>query len=84
MKVKCLFCENDIEDFDMQSQATKTDYKCIRCGSVRLTEEAYDDFDGEEFSNEDKSALRIVLRNEYEMRNHILPQKYLTINDLRC
>lgn len=84
--VKCLFCgyatliyKNKPEEM----KASKTHYTCVKCGSIRITEEAYDDFAGERFSDEDKNILSIVLRNEHEMRNKIPSEKCLTIEDLK-
>lgn len=63
--------------------AAKTHYTCKICGSVRLTEEAYDDFYGERFSEENKKILSIVLRNKYELQHGTTLEKPLTIEDLR-
>jgi hypothetical protein len=84
--VKCLFCGQDSIIYKNKYEempATKTHYTCARCGSVRLTEEAYTDFDGARFSNEDKSILRIVSRNEHEMRGKIPSKKCLMLEDLK-
>jgi hypothetical protein len=86
VSVKCLFCGHDTMIYKNkreEMQAAKTHYTCLQCGSVRLTEEAYDDFNGERFSDEEKNILRIVLRNEHEMRNKIPPKKPLTIEHLK-
>jgi len=84
--VKCLFCGQHTIIYKSkmgEMPPSKTHYTCAICGSVRLTEEAYDDFNGERFLNEDKNVLRIVLRNENEMRNNIPSKKCLTIEDLK-
>ncbi|MGD0170096.1 MAG: hypothetical protein ABSE54_10285 [Smithella sp.] len=86
-QIKCLFCNNETSIYRNKSgtefEAGKTHYTCKVCGTIQITEEAYDDFNGERFSNSDKSILRIVLRNEHEMRNKIPPSNPLTIEDLR-
>jgi nucleoside 2-deoxyribosyltransferase len=79
----CLFCESyDVEIYKPLSDE-KIGYKCIKCGNVQLTEDAYTDFPSEGFSREDKDIISIVLRNEYEISNHRPPKKYLTIEDLK-
>jgi hypothetical protein len=77
----CLFCNNIIENF--HNGESKIYYECKRCGIVQLTEEAYSDFVGENFSSKDKNIISIVLRNEYEMTNQKPPQKYLKLGDLK-
>jgi DNA-directed RNA polymerase subunit RPC12/RpoP len=69
MSANCLFCSNEVENIHDQLANGKIDYECRRCGIVSLTEEAYDDFPSEQFSDEEKKILSIVLRNEYEMSN---------------
>ena len=83
MSANCLFCEKEVEDIHDKLQYANIDYKCKRCGIVQLTEEAYDDFRGEQFSTEDKIILSIVLRNNYEISNHNPPMKYLKLGDLK-
>jgi len=41
-------------------------YLCPRCGYISLTEEASSDFEGERFSANDKRAISITLRDNWE------------------
>jgi len=68
MAISCLFCNNDVTNDGGQGfRPTPTLYKCHRCGYIHLTGEAVDDFD-QYFSNRDKKAISIVVRNEYERK----------------
>jgi hypothetical protein len=83
MSLTCIFCDNNFDYVNGRLRPTKTDYICSRCGYVRLAdEETYDDFEGEKFSQDKKTIISIVLRNEYENRNHKPPLKALTLDDL--
>ena len=68
MAISCLFCNNDVtNDGGLGFRPTPTLYKCHRCGYIHLIGEAADVFD-QHFSNWDKKAISIVVRNEYERK----------------
>jgi len=77
---KCVFCGLEVENF--HNQEARVYYKCRKCGIIRLTEEAYEDYRSGGYPESEKNKISIVLRNEYEMMNHRTPNKYLTHNDL--
>ena len=69
MAITCLFCNNDVTiDGGQDFRPSQTLYICNRCGLVHLEEEAAEDFAGERFTEKDKSAISITLRNEWERR----------------
>ncbi len=64
--MKCFFCDaNDIETIGERSGISNS-YVCKRCGHVNMTVEAVEDFEGERFSQAQKSCLRIHNRIEFE------------------
>jgi nucleoside 2-deoxyribosyltransferase len=66
MAISCLFCEKDVTNDEPNFRPTQTLYMCKRCGRVQLTEEAVEDFPAERYSLDDKAAISITLRNEWE------------------
>jgi hypothetical protein len=83
MAISCLFCEKDVTNDEPNFRPTRTLYMCKRCGLVQLTEEAVDDFAAEQNSSNDKAAISITLRNDWERRgkpSH--PNQKLTLDDL--
>lgn len=67
MAISCLFCEQDVtNDGGKDFKPTQTLYMCNRCGLVHLTAEAVEDFDWSVFKREDRRAISITLRNEWE------------------
>lgn len=84
MAITCLFCEKEVTDNKPSFPATRTLYMCKRCGLVQLTEEAVDDFPAERFSSDDKAAISITLRNEWEQKGKQLQQtRKLTLDDIK-
>jgi nucleoside 2-deoxyribosyltransferase len=55
---------------------------CKRCGLVNLEEEAAEDFAGERFTEKDKSAISITLRNEWERSGRRGSNRKLTLSDI--
>ncbi len=84
MPIRCLFCNQDVTHEGGRDQIpSMTFYICKRCGLIRLEDEAYEDFAGGRFSREDKSAISITLRHEWERSGRIVGQgKALTLLDL--
>ncbi|MCD4675298.1 MAG: nucleoside 2-deoxyribosyltransferase [Desulfobacula sp.] len=70
MTITCLFCNNDVSNdfkkFGTNDPPNGNTYICARCGIVRLTYMAAQDFPGHNFSQKDKNAISITLRNEWE------------------
>ncbi|MFH1287591.1 MAG: hypothetical protein ABII25_02725, partial [bacterium] len=64
MNSKCLFCKSNIGKFDENSDPII--YSCDCCGSICLAKEAFEDFEGVKFSEEDKNSICTTLRNEWE------------------
>ena len=62
--------------------SSRAHYRCPRCGYVTLTEEAADDFEGEKFSESEKLAISIALRNNWERAGRPQTGKVLTLDDL--
>ncbi len=79
--MKCRFCgyRDGAVDADLISQH----YDCVRCGSVRLTQECHGDFEGEGFTTQDKKIISTCLRTEYERRGRKPLDKELTLGELR-
>jgi hypothetical protein len=66
--MKCHFCGLYVTDYkDQKFKPTSTYYDCPRCGVVKLTREAAEDFKAEQFSDEQKKILSWALRSEYEI-----------------
>jgi len=82
MAVTCLFCNQDVTN-DGDFRSSRTLYMCKRCGFVQLTEEAADDFAGARFTEKDKSAISITLRNEWERSGQKESNRKLTLSDLK-
>ena len=81
--MQCHFCNSKVSNSEGQEiEPTDNYYDCLRCGPVRLTREAADDFKGERFSEIQKKILSIVIRNEYERRNKKPPEAPATLDDL--
>jgi len=55
-------------------------YMCPRCGFVKLEREALEDFNERDFKKEDRIAISITLRNEWEKSKN--REKTLTYTDL--
>lgn len=83
MAVSCLFCEKDVTNDEPGFRPTRTLYICKRCGLVQLTEEAVEDYAAEQYSSDDKAAISITLRNEWERAGRpIHRNQKLTLDDL--
>lgn len=83
MAVSCLFCNQDVtNDGGGDFRPTQTLYMCNRCGFVHLTREAAEDFEGGRFKDNDKNAISITLRNEWERRGRRRTEKQITYEDL--
>jgi hypothetical protein len=82
MLTKCLFCEQDLDGAEEVS-IFQIVCSCSLCGEIHLTKECSEDFEGEGFSQMEKRILSIILRNEYERRNGLPPEKIKTIGNLR-
>lgn len=83
MAISCLFCEKDVTNDETNFRPTRTLYICKRCGLVQLTEEAVEDFPAEGYSSNDKAAISITLRNEWERKGRrSRGDKKLKIGDL--
>lgn len=64
---QCLFCmKGVINDEKARFKRTDTFYICKRCGCIYLTEEAVDYFKSERYSPDDKAAISITLRENWE------------------
>lgn len=89
MAATCLFCDRDVTNdylsFGDHYEPNRTTYICSRCGIVRLGRAAADDFPNCKFSNKEKNAISITLRNEWERggRNPELNKKFMYLDDLR-
>lgn len=67
MPVSCLFCNKDVtNDGGVGFRPTNTLYMCKRCGYIWLTQEAVEDFESERYSLDDKAAISITLRSNWE------------------
>ena len=67
MPISCLFCNKDVtNDGGADFRPTQTLYMCKRCGQIFLTEEAADDFGSERYSPDEKAAISITLRSDWE------------------
>jgi|GEM_PF-1127181 len=82
MTISCLFCEKNVKADEPDYKHTRTLYLCKRCGLIHLEEEALDDFPAEHFTPNDKSAISITLRNEWERRGRKAPPEKLKLDDL--
>lgn len=83
MTPKCIFCNrNVIFDGGPDFTPSKTQYMCRCCGFVNLEEEARDDFIGHNFGKEDRNAISITIRNEWERRGRKRANVQLTLPDL--
>lgn len=67
MAIRCLFCNKDVtNDGEAGFKPTQTLYMCKRCGYIRLTYVAAEDFESERYSPDDKAAISITLRSNWE------------------
>ncbi len=83
MAITCLFCNNDVTNEGGQGfRPSQTFYMCKRCGLVNLEFEAAEDFAGERFTEQGKTAISITLRNEWERNGRKGSNKKLTLSDL--
>lgn len=72
MPISCLFCNKDVtNDGGADFRPSHTLYVCKRCGYIWLTEEAAEDFESERYSPDDKAAISITLRSNWEKVGHI-------------
>ena len=80
--MQCHFCKHEIDRFEPKSGSQPILYHCPGCGDVKMTRGAFDDFEGELYSDNQKKILIIVFRNEYERRNKKPPETPATLDDL--
>jgi len=81
--MNCHFCNFNVTSYEQKKYgASRTWYHCPICGEIRLTEEAADDFEGEQFSERDRKIISCVLRIEYERRGNKPPDSPLTLDYL--
>lgn len=80
--MECHFCNHDVDRFENQFDISPKLYHCPVCGNVKMTGEAADDFEGENFKDEEKNIISISVRNDYENRGRKPPEKPLSLNDL--
>lgn len=67
MAISCLFCDKDItNDGGANLKPSRTLYICKRCGYIWLTLEAAEDFESERYSPDDRAAISITLRSNWE------------------
>jgi nucleoside 2-deoxyribosyltransferase/predicted RNA-binding Zn-ribbon protein involved in translation (DUF1610 family) len=77
--MKCIFCPLNVPEAQIIDDSQS--YNCPRCGEVWITRTAVASSEG--FSEQDKFAISIVLRNEYESRGKKLRQQPLTSAGLK-
>lgn len=83
MAVSCLFCNNDVtNDGGSGFRPSQALYICKRCGFVHLDQEAVEEFNLGKFKTEDRNAISITLRNEWERRGRERSGRKLTLSDL--
>lgn len=80
--MQCHFCKHDVDSLEPKSGPRPILYYCPACGDIKMTRGAFDDFEGERFSENQKKILSIVFRNEYERRNKKPPEIPATLDDL--
>ncbi|MFH1288313.1 MAG: hypothetical protein ABII25_06415 [bacterium] len=84
MSIKCLFCNNDVRKESGDGLPNSlTSYFCNCCGSIHIDKDAVDDYGGEKFSEKNKNAISITLRNEWETRGRKSMKRELTLDDFR-
>lgn len=67
MAIICHFCRKDVTaDGGTGFKPSTTFYLCKRCGHVYLTEEAANDFDSMRYTDDQKAAISITLRKDWE------------------
>lgn len=67
MAISCLFCNKDVtNDGGAGFKPSHTLYMCKRCGYIWLTREAAEDFESEGYSPDDRAAISIMLRSNWE------------------
>lgn len=67
MAISCLFCNKDVtNDGGAGFKPSHTLYMCKRCGHIWLTQEAAEDFESEGHSPDDRAAISITLRSNWE------------------
>ncbi len=81
MSINCLFCEEDVF-INEGVKPSRTMYRCPRCGYVNLEREAVEDFNHRDFKKEDRLAVSMTLRNEWERSKKKVPSRKLTYSDL--
>ena len=83
MKINgCLFCNrSDIKTFD-EGFDSNISYQCPVCGHVKMTEEAAEDFAGENFSKEKRLVLSSISRNHFENRGKKPPIEPYTLDGM--
>ena len=79
----CYFCDNLEINANDGTPISDSNYKCDICGPILLDEDAAEDIKGGSFSKEDKLAISITLRNEWERNGRKQPEKELVTSDLR-
>lgn len=84
MAISCLFCNKDVtNDGGAGFRPSHTLYMCKRCGYIYLTQEAAEDFESEGYSADDKAAISITLRSNWEREGRRSPTRKLTSTDLK-
>lgn len=80
--MRCHFCNEDVSQSAGRSfGATSTLYDCPVCGIVHLTRAADADLKAH-ISDIQKHFIRIVLRNNYEIRGRTRPENPITLGEL--
>ena len=83
MSISCLFCNQEVtNDGGVDFKPSQTLYMCKRCGFIHLTREAVEDFDWGIFSEKDRRAISITLRNTWERKGRKRTGKKITFEDL--
>lgn len=83
MAISCLFCNKDVtNDGEAGFEPKRRLYMCKRCGYILLTQEAADDFESEGYSPDDRAAISITLRSNWERegRRSYTDRKLTTAN----
>ena len=81
MTINCLFCDRDVTN-DGDFSPSSTLYTCKCCGFVNLGEKVRYDFPAHFPKKEDRIAISITLRNEWEIRKNKPYKTKLTLFDL--
>jgi len=85
MAILCLFCNKDVtNDGEAGFEPKRRLYMCKRCGHIWLTQEAADDFESEGYSPDDRAAISITLRSNWEQKGRrSITDRKLTRADLK-